>query len=149
MRIKQLLMDIQQKILNIENKNKEKVFKFFDLWNKNVMYLVKEQPFDSPAVFIEILPIRWNTLSARQKEQMAEITFRLHIVSRFYSQTHSTSPIQSEALDYLELGDKVRRTLHGTRINNTATIIHVSSSFDVSHDTYIQSIEDYRCAVKM
>lgn len=144
---KRLFLDLQEKVLSIENEKKEKVFKFFDIWNRNIMYLVKEQPFDVPAVFMEFMPIEWQTLP-KQTAQMGDLTFRLHIVSRFYSQTHNSSPLQEEELEYLDLPERLHDSLHLVRLTNTGTIVHESSTFDSSHDSYIESIEQYRCKIK-
>ncbi len=143
---KQLFLDLQAKILAIQNENKEPLIKFFNLWHNQINFI--EQPFDTPAVFIEFDPLNYQTI-AGSKDTLIELNFSLHVVSKYYPVTHSTAPadIQAQNLTFLDVAELLHSSLHQSRLPNSATIIHKSTSFDYSYSDYIQSIEHYTCII--
>lgn len=56
-----------------------KAIKMLDLWNAQVDQLTQQQPFLTPAVFVEFQPIIWSKLG--RGTQRAEVQIRMHIVS--------------------------------------------------------------------
>jgi len=108
---KQIYLAIKDAIKAIEKEAGQPVFKHFDLWNNNILWLKKETPFIEPAIFIEFLPVNWQTLGNRM--QQATMTFRIHIITRWYSQTNDNSPDNDSHLNYLDLPDKLFVALQG------------------------------------
>ncbi len=51
-----------------------------DMWNRNVEFIQDEMAWDRPAVFVEILPIRWRFVSPGS-EYRCEPEVALHIVT--------------------------------------------------------------------
>lgn len=141
---KQLFLDLQEKLLAIKNANGEPLVKFFNLWHNQINFT--EQPFSTPAVFVEFEPFSYKTIPG-SKDTLIELNFSLHIISRYYPLTHSTAPIdiQNQNLDFLQAAELIHSALHLSRLPNSATIIHKSASFDYSYSDYIQSLERYTC----
>lgn len=143
---KQLFLDLQKKILDIKDNNNTALVQFFDIWHSNINFT--EQPFDTPAVFIEFEPMSLQTLPGCKK-QLFELSFILHIVSRYYPVTHSTAPenIQQQNLDFLDIPETIHSVLHMSRLEYSGTIIHTKSSLDYSFNDQIQALEYYTCVV--
>lgn len=143
---KDLFLSLQKKLLAIKDNDGKPLVKFFNLWHNRINYI--EQPFDTPAVFIEFRPLVWKTLSGTQ-QQISEFSFILHIVSRYYNVTHSTAPsdVQSEQLNFLDIPDLIHSALHKTRVSSCGTIVHRSSSLDYNYSDFIQSLEEYVCLI--
>ncbi len=143
---KQLFLDLQAKILAIKNQDKEPLIKFFNLWHNQINFI--EQPFDTPAVFIEFEPFNYQTIPG-SKDTLINLNFNLHLVCHYYPVTHSTAPsdIQFHNLNFLDAAELLHSSLHLSRLNNSGTIIHNSTSFDYSYGDYIQSIERYTCVI--
>ncbi len=100
----QLFNQLKTFVLNIKDKNEQPVFKHFDLWSENLIHIEQEQPFYTPAVFVEFPPIQWKTLPHLNRE--AVVQFHLHIL------VHVNSPIPTQpnhtgttALDALAFSD--------------------------------------------
>ena len=96
--IKTLYLAIEQKLMTIYQDQPAgqiqarptPFFKHFDLWNQQVEFLEQETPFNTPAVFVEFDPIAWKTTG--NKIQEAEVTVKLHIVTRWYANTPANTP---------------------------------------------------------
>ena len=142
---KHLFLSLQEKLLSIKSIDNTPLIRFFDLWHNNINYI--EQPFDTPAVFVEFEPILWQTIAS--KDQLSQLTFTLHVVSKYYNMTHSTSPlsIQSDNLDFLDVPELIHSSLHLSRLDCSGTIIHLSSRLDYTFSDYIQSLETYKCPI--
>lgn len=142
---KQLFLSLQEKLLSIKSIDNTPLIRFFDLWHNNINYI--EQPFDTPAVFVEFEPILWQTIPS--KDQLSQLSFTLHVVSKYYNLTHSTAPssIQSENLDFLDIPELIHSYLHLSRLDCSGTIIHLSSRLDYTFSDYIQSLETYKCPI--
>lgn len=143
---KQIFLDIQKKVLSVVDQNKEPIIKHFDLWNNQLKFLETENPFDSPAVFLDFHNISWHTLGCGVRE--GEFSFSLHFVTRFYENTSSHSPCQDEQLDFLDIPEKIAKVLDCSRIMNSSTMTLTSTSFDKNHYQYIESIDTYTCRVR-
>ncbi|HNX65618.1 MAG TPA: hypothetical protein PKH02_01975 [Bacteroidales bacterium] len=138
---KQLYLDIQTKLKEIKDDTGLQQFKHFDLWNQNVEFIEADSPFEFPAVFVEFMPIAWDTLL--QKVQQATIIIRLHIVTRWLAQTAEYSPIQDTALNYLDLPDKVFAALQSNATSASNGFMRVSSTINHNHGDILDSIEEY------
>lgn len=142
---KQLYLDIKEALKSIEN-NSEQVFKHFDLWNKQVQFIEQETPFQTPAVFIEFDTINWNQMGMRQ--QNADVTVRLHVVTKWYGKTADNSPIELNALKYLDLPDLINHKLMNYSPSSGNTFMRFQSIINHDHEKYLDSIEVYKCNVQ-
>lgn len=122
------------------NENKA-VFKHFDLWNQQLEYLDEEQPFNTPAVFIEFLPIQWRHQSRGTRD--ATLSINLHIVTRRNFPTRAEQQYATEALGFLELLDAVNLCLHGHKGENFGALTGQLSTTDNNFDELMHSIEQY------
>ncbi len=151
----QLFNQLKTFVLNIKDKNEQPIFKHFDLWSENLIHIEQEQPFYTPAVFVEFPPIQWKTLPHLNRE--AAIDFHLHIL------VHVNSPIPTQpngtgttALDALVFSDILYQGLqkqfadisehHGITINaltlETSEIEHDFEEILHLTDTYSCHITD-------
>lgn len=138
---KQLYLDIKNKLKAIKDDSDQPLFKHFDIWNQNVEFLESDSPFEFPAVFIEFMPIPWH--QQLNKVQDATIVIKLHIVTRWLAQTADYSPIESQALDYLDIPDKVLYALQGEATSASNGFMRVSSTINHNHGDILDSIEEY------
>ena len=142
---KTLYLEIKSRLKTIRDTDGSTKFKHFDLWNQNVQFIEEDSPFEFPAVFVEFLPFPWTTLGNRC--QQAEITIRLHIVTRWLAQTADYSPVESEMLDYLDLPELVYNALQSFNTTDTNGLMCINSITNHNHDTILDSIEEYKCLV--
>jgi hypothetical protein len=140
---KQIFLDIQSIVLSLHDTSGASIIRHFDLYNQQLQYLASSQPFDCPAVFVEFLPLAWQTLSRTTQE--CDFSFRLHIVSRWLGNTHSTAPASTQLseLAFLDLPEQLFSLFQHKRLTSCGSITRVSTDFDSNHETYIQTIETY------
>ncbi|MBQ7820457.1 MAG: hypothetical protein IJ341_12260 [Bacteroidales bacterium] len=79
--------------------------KHIDIWNNQLTYPEEEQAFDTPAVFVEFAPIKWDLLGRGARE--ADVTFVLHIA------TDSREEKWSDNIEVFDLLDKISGALIG------------------------------------
>ena len=142
---KQLYLDIKGKIKAIKDENDEQIIKHFDIWNQQVDFLEQETPFAYPAMFIEFEPIQWQMLGNRM--QQAELTVKIHIVTRWLAQTADYSPTESDALDYLDLPDKIFVALQGAAVTASNGFMRTASFINHNHADILDSIEVYKTLI--
>ena len=140
---KQLYLDIVTRLKTILNDDETPapVFKHFDLWNRQVEFMEQETPFEFPAVFIEFMPHNWETMGKRRLQ--SDIRIRLHIVTRWFAQTADYSPDSAEALEYLDLVNKVTACLQGADMTDSNAFVRVSSIPNHNHVGLLDSVEEY------
>lgn len=63
---KMLYLGLMQHLLELKDENGEPVVRHIDLWNEQVEFIEQEEPFDTPAVFIELRPTSWITFINRK-----------------------------------------------------------------------------------
>ena len=103
-----LYLSLIERLKQLTDPAGEPVIKTFDLWNEQVEFVEQEEVFDTPAVFIEFLPVKWTNLGGGV--QRAEATIRLHIVTPWNGkyprrqpvilQNLITSSIRSDRIDH-------------------------------------------------
>ena len=79
-----------------KRKGKRPVFQHFDMWNENILQLVKQRPFATPALLVEYDPIRWNYGGHKVRE--ADILMRLHVVTATAATAEAGGRYQDKAL---------------------------------------------------
>lgn len=141
----QLYLSIQESLQEIKGTDGLPLIKHFDLWNRQVQFIEKETPFPFPAVFVEFLPVQWETHG--QRVQRADLFVRLHIITRWYAQTASYSPDQEVALNYLDYSGLVHKQLQSNNILLTNGWMRTQSIINHDHEVIVDSIEEYKCQV--
>jgi len=136
---------IKNKLKAITDSNGDQVFKHFDLWNQNVEFIEQENPFDVPAIFIEITPLKWNQQGFNKQD--ADAVLRIHIVTPWYAQTADYSPMEDEMLDYLDLPDLVVNALANFAPAAGNKMMRTNSITNHNHERYVDSVEEYICNV--
>lgn len=63
--------------------DEESTIKHVDLWNRNVEFIDEEQPWERPAVFVELPPLRWERIVGGSYRTQG--TVRLHVVTDWVS----------------------------------------------------------------
>ena len=57
-----LYLGLTERLKELKEENGNPVIRHIDLWNEQVEFIEQEEPFDTPAVFIEFRPVQWRTL---------------------------------------------------------------------------------------
>ena len=131
---------IENALLSILDENQQPVINHVSLWNNQLLYAEEEQPFNTPAVFIEFRDIPWSILPHGRREAL--VTVILHVV------TDSRLGRWSEAVEVFDLLDQINAALHGLTYSDengntmdslTCTLSSTDSSFDELQD----NIESY------
>lgn len=126
---------IENALLAILDENQQPVINHVSLWNNQLLYAEEEQPFNTPAVFIEFRDIPWNILPHGRREAL--VTVILHVV------TDSRLGRWSEAVEVFDLLDQINAALHGLTYSDengnamdslTCTLSSTDSSFDELQD---------------
>ncbi|MCQ2313257.1 MAG: hypothetical protein MJZ84_07425 [Paludibacteraceae bacterium] len=134
---------IKQTLLSIKDSNNNPVIKHVDLWNQQTVLPEEEQPFATPAVFIEFMQIQWNPLAQGIREATVQIA--LHVV------TDSRVGAWSDVLNVFVLMDDINKALHrlstvdGNYTMDSLTLIQ--SDTDHDFDELQNNIETYSCHV--
>lgn len=142
---KQFYLDIKDRLKTILDDNGNQLLKHFDLWNQQVEFIEQETPFACPAVFVEFMPVNWETLGNRH--QMGRQTVRLHIVTEWYAGTADYSPTEDRALEYLDIVDKVVARMQNFRASCSNSFTRTQSVPNHNHEKFVDSIEEYTCEV--
>jgi hypothetical protein len=143
---KELYLLIKSRLKGIKNSGGEQLFQHFDLWNKQVEFIEQESPFGCPAVFVEFLPLEWGTLGHRVQD--ARLVTRLHIVTEWYAGTADYSPTESQALDFLDIADRVVAAMQGFQTDFVNSWMRSASITNHDHERYVDNVEEYVCNVR-
>lgn len=131
---------IENALLAILDENQLPVINHVSLWNNQLLYAEEEQPFNTPAVFIEFRDIPWNILPHGRRE--AVVTINLHVV------TDSRLGRWADAVEVFDLLDQINAALHGLTYsdedgNGMDALTCLASSTDSSFDELQDNIETY------
>lgn len=122
------------------------VIKSFDLWNENVVHLTQQRPFQTPAVFIEFLPIVWQQVGRKAKR--ATVGVRLHVVTATLATMNS--PYKESVLFPLYLIRAIDTAMRGMagvadeRGLSYNTFVHAESATDHNHEQVSEHIETWQ-----
>lgn len=144
---KQLYLSIKNRLKDIPGPDGESLFKHFDLWNQQVEFIEQETPFQCPAVFVEFLPLQWQTMGNRV--QSADLTTRLHIVTEWHALTADNVPEEEQemALVYLDIVDSVVAAMQNFAAPCTNAWMRTQTIPNHNHERYVDSVEEYICKV--
>ncbi|MDR0872185.1 MAG: hypothetical protein LBN27_01790 [Prevotellaceae bacterium] len=143
---KQLYLDIKNRLKTVKNEAGEQLFQHFDLWNRQVEFIEQETPFACPAVFVEFAPMAWRTLG--NAVQDCELTVRLHIVTEWFAGTADYSPTEEQALQFLDIIDRVTAAVHGFAASATNKFMRRQSVTNHDHERYVDNVEEYACNLR-
>lgn len=142
---KQLYLAVIERLKTITDAFSEPVIQHFDLWNHNVEFIEQETAFNCPAVFIEFVPINWKNLSMQIQE--AEITIKLHVVTRWEDLSADGSASQEQALQLFDLLDSIKKVLSGLQGNGFSGFKRIGSDTNHDHEEIVESIEAFQVHV--
>jgi hypothetical protein len=105
----------------------------FDLWNNNMMYIAENEPFRTPAVFVEFGTIEWRHQGRGIRD--AAVTAVLHVITQRNAPTSDELHYVDVSLEFFDLLTGINARLHG----------HTSSDGLFSHDalTAVRSATDH------
>lgn len=140
-----LYLQLQQKLAGLAAEDGSPMIRTFDLWNEQVDFVEEEEPFARPAVFLEFLPCKWNTLGG--SVQQASASIRLHIVTDWGGSSRQGSPWQQQSLGRLDLVERISSHLHDFRAKDERTDIDLfrrtASHTNHNHGELVEDIEEY------
>lgn len=113
-----------------------RAIKHIDLWNRNVDFIEQEEAWDRPAVFIEFVPFRWNTI-VPGVEYRAQPQINLHIVTDW-------AGCDSDVRQF-RLLDEVHNLVAGLSGNTFMEFDIEGSSTNHNHEDIVDNIETYTC----
>lgn len=108
------------------------------LWNHNVEFIEQEQPWERPAVFIELLPLEWRCL-VPCKEYHAVVTVRLHIVYDW----------SEEEMNDFDLCSYIAESVIGLKGKSFSPLEPVGSMTNHNHEQIVEDIDTYQCECAM
>lgn len=112
--------------------------KYVALWNHNVEYIEQEQPWECPAVFIEILPLEWRCVVPGH-EYHSVVTLRLHIVYDWS---------ENEMNDF-DLSSEIAKAVIGLEGDGFSPLEPVGSATNHNHEQIVEDIDTYSCECAM
>ena len=142
---KQIYLDIKHRLKTILGPDEQPLFRHFDLWNQNVAFLEEETPFEVPAIFVEFGILDWEQLGNRCTA--SDLNVQIHIVTSDFMQTADYSPMEIDALEYLDLGEFVATCLQGFAPSFCNKMMRTRSVPNHNHERYVDSIEEFVCRV--
>lgn len=135
---------IRTAVLAVTDANNNSVVGHVDIWNRQLDLIEEEQPFDTPAVFIEFGDISWQTLPHGRRE--AVVAVKLHVV------TDSRVGRWDDAMARLSLLDDLYAALFGLTYSDSYGNAMDSLTLAASHtDHYFDELQDntetYSCHI--
>jgi hypothetical protein len=115
----------------------EAAIKHFALWNKQVEFIEKEEPFAMSAVFIEFGGMKWR--HQNDGLQDTDLIIGLHVLTECISEGYDND------LFYLDLLDKINRCLHGFSGECFSSMQRIESIPCHDHDEILDSTEIFKC----
>lgn len=143
---KQLYLDIKERLKAVKTEDGEQLFQHFDLWNRQVEFIEQETPFACPAVFVEFDPMEWKTLGNRV--QGCDLNTRLHVVTEWHAGTADYSPTEQQALNFLDIIDKMVHTLQNFSTDYMNAWMRKRSITNHDHERYVDNVEEYVCHLR-
>jgi hypothetical protein len=138
--MRKLLYELLRTALLSIEQDDQPVIQHVDVWNNQVEYAQEEQPFLTPAVFIEFDAIDWQPLLRGVRE--AVITVRLHVV------TDSRQGKYEQVLPRLDLLDRINRTMY--QLNATMQGVGfdvIQGNFRVGEDSKLRPADKPRSVI--
>lgn len=111
-----------------------------DMWNRNVEFIEEESGWMRPAVFVEIMPVKWRCIEPRE-DYRSRVRVRLHIVTDWVSGSDGR-PGTGEMFDlpariHERLGGLSGERFYGLDLSESVT--------NHDHGELLEMIEEYEC----
>jgi hypothetical protein len=143
---KQLYLAIKERLKTANDENGAQLFRHFDLWNRQVEFIEQETSFACPAVFVEFEPMNWQTLGNRV--QSCDLNVRLHVVTEWHAGTADYSPTEQQALNFLDIIDKMVYVLQNFSTDYMNAWMRKRSITNHDHERYVDNVEEYICHLR-
>jgi len=143
---KQLYLDIKERLKTVKDKSDNQLFQHFDIWNRQVEFIENETPFTCPAVFVEFSTMDWQTRGNRVQE--CDLIVRLHVVTEWHADTADYSPTEQQALEFLDIIDRMVAVMQGFSTNYMNGWLRKQSITNHDHEYYVDNIEEYICNLR-
>jgi len=140
---KQLYLDIKERLKTVKNEAGEQLFKHFDLWNKQVEFIEQKTAFETPAVFVEFMPMQWKTLG--NSVQDCQVTVRLHIITECSA---DYSPTEQQMLEVFDIIDRVVAKMQNFDTPYMNACMRTQSITSHDHQRYVDNVEEYSCNLR-
>lgn len=142
-----LYLSLIDRLKQLTDQDGQSVIKTFDLWNEQVSFIEQEEAFDTPAVFIEFLPVKW----VGGGTQQADVTLRLHIVTAWNGSARDGNTFQQQTLERFNLLDRIDSHLFNLtgddKRTSFCTFRRTGSSTNHNHEELVEDITDFTCRV--
>ena len=99
-------LQLQERLEQLPDRQGVQAVRTYDLWNEYVDFIEEEEPFDMPAVVLEVMPYKWTTLSGAV--QQAAVTVRLHVVTPWEGSSRKGSRYQQQSMERFSLLEEIR-----------------------------------------
>lgn len=117
--------------------------KYIDLWNEHLTEIQTASVWPTPSVFIEFE--QYEVRQMANHTRTADISVRLHIITRTMTYNGSEDKRMSDALDYFDLIDDINLAMSSLSGSNFTTFMLTASATNHNHSELIESIERHTC----
>ena len=142
-----LYLGLAGRLKELKDDGGQPLIRHIDLWNEQVEFIEQEEPFDTPAVFVEFRPVRWDTLGGTA--QQADMPFRLHVVTAWQGSAKDGSPFRDGSLERFDLLDRIDAWLFNFGMNEGKDSVcmtrRTGSSTNHNHAELVEDISDFTC----
>lgn len=142
-----LYESLTERLKQLKDLDGRPLIRHIDLWNEQVEFIEQEEPFDTPAVFIEFRPVQWVTLGGRM--QQADVPFRLHVVTPWKGSAKDGSIFQNDSLRRFDLLDRIDGHLFNFGMSGEGCTVcmmrRTGSSTNHNHEELVEDISDFVC----
>ena len=147
---KNIYKALVEKLKQYTDAEENQVFKHFAMWNEQVDFVEDEEPFPTPAVFVEFRSINWS--DTMQNIQRGTCPIRLHVVTEWKGSDSDGSLQQEDALKRLEIVDGMASLLFNWSCKdesgvNIQRMQRTASHTNHNHGELVEDIEDFSCTV--
>ena len=111
-----------------------------DMWNRNIEFIDEEAPWERPAVFVEILPVKGRKIESRV-EYRCRPAVSLHIVTDW----HEGSGGEPGTGNMFDLPGRIHEKLAGLAGDHFYGLDLTESLTNHDHGEILEMIEIYEC----
>ena len=142
---KELYLAAAHELLSMTDENDEQLVKYVNMWNQNVDFIDEEEPWERPAVFLEILPIAWERTKTAGLLH-ANVQLKLHIVTDYKGDYGATDVdnIPTDSLEQFDLPEKIAKRMIGLRGEGFCNMCLVESTTNHNHEEIVEVVDTYK-----
>lgn len=135
-------MDVREDIYNRISETLEGIadVRHIDLWNRNIDFIEEDEPWERPAVFVEIMPVRWEILESKV-EYHCTPRVALHVVTDWAEGQEGHPGVGR----LFSLPEEIHRRLAGLSGKHFYGLDLVESDTNHDHSEILEMIEVYEC----